>query len=113
MSILTLPTAAGLLSLFLGDVMPWLLGLTGERVVIKARWSSQKAVDSESVRELLSRRWPDQFLLSPLEASATGRRGKCVTVTFSLSSDDVGEQMYGEKYEWMVCGGKVHPLSKS
>ena len=86
--------------------------MADDRIVIKTRWPSQKPLDSEVVRTLLARKWPEQFLLSPLEASATGRRGKCVTVTFALATDDGGEHMYGEKYEWMVCGGKVNPLSE-
>lgn len=91
--------------------MAWLLGLSNDRVVVKTRWPAERPPDSETVRALLARRWPDQFVLSPLEASAAGRRGKCIVVTFALSADDEGEQTFGDKYEWMVCGGKANPLS--
>ncbi len=92
--------------------MAWLLGLSDERIVIRTRWPSREPPDSETVRALLTRKWPNQFVLSPLEASATGRHGKCIIVTFALSADDEGRQTYGDKYEWMVCGGTVHPLSR-
>ena len=91
--------------------MAWLLGTSDGRVVLKTRWPSKRPLDSQALKSLLVRKWPSKTVLSPREVFYIGR-GKCITVAFSLSSDKRGEQRYGDRSEWVVCGVEERPVSE-